>query len=388
MGNTEVELRKALYGLFRIVRMNAFMKSAQREFYELLDSSDFALSIFENAPGADRLSEAKERFESMAAKIKDSYGSKAVAQAYSEFKSALENDDFLHTVGLSEALSPKEKSNLFSKAFNKVVPQAEVWDEEQDFYSYFIETVKEIIMPTKEMNLEADTVCPYCDGEPKIMRSRDFFGPHSGKTGGYVWGCECGAYADMDEKGNVIGKLGDTMLHQKRDLLKGSICELCTIAGLTVFESLRWFSLVTGMRIESVKDVEFLDFDACNTALKVFIYVKQALKETTFEYPKDLSELFLFFTEGGRLFVCNAYGFQYGKLLIPSEIGPEGIRVCGREGMQSISLSTSLKYEFNGNELFIVHPSGRKEKFRMMPEAVRSMLFGLNSEVQPAANVS
>ena len=166
MGNTEMELRKALYGLFRIVRMNAYMKNARREFNELLDSSDFALSIFENAPGAECLSEAKESFEFMADKIKDSYGSKAVSQAYSEFKSALEDNDFLHTVGLSEALSPKEKSDLFSKAFNKVVPQAEAWDEEQDFYSLFIETIKEIIMPTNELNIEADTTCPYCDGEP------------------------------------------------------------------------------------------------------------------------------------------------------------------------------------------------------------------------------
>ena len=386
MGNTEVELKKALYGLFRIVRMNAFMKSAQREFYELLDSSDFALSIFENAPGADRLSEAKESFEFMADKIKDSYGSKAVSQAYSKFKSALEDNDFLHTVGLSEALSPKEKSDLFSKAFNKVVPQAEAWDEEQDFYSLFIETIKEIIMPTNELNIEADTTCPYCDGEPKRVSSRDFFGPHSGKIGGYVLGCECGAYAVMDEKGNVVGKMGDTMLHQKRDTLKGAICDLCNIAGLTVFESLRWFSLITGMRIESVMDVEYLDFDACNTALRAFIHVKQTLKETHFEYPKDRNELFLFFLDGGRLFVCNAYGFQYGKLLIPHEIGPEGIRVLGKDGMQNISFSTSLQYEFKGNELFIVHPSGKKEKFRMMPEEIRSMLFCVNSEVQPVAN--
>lgn len=388
MGNTEMELRKALYGLFRMIRMNAYMRNAQREFHELLDSSGFALSIFENAPGADRLSEAKERFESMVAKVKASYGSSAVSKAYSEFKSALEDDGFLHTVGLSETLSPKEKSNLFSKAFNKVLPQVEFWDEEQDFYSYFIETVKEIIMPTSELNVEIEKVCPYCEGEPKIVPARDFFGPHSGKTGGCVLGCECGAYAEVDEKGNVIGKLGDTMLHQKRDIVKGAICDLCNMAGLTVFESLRWFSLITSVRIESIKDVEYLDLDACNVALRIFLRVKQTLAETTFEYPKDRNELLLFFMDGGRLFVCNAYGFQYGKLLIPSEIGPEGIRVCGKDGMQSISFTGSLQYEFKGSDLFIVHPSGKKEKFRMMPEAIRSLLFCANSEVQPAANAS
>lgn len=78
--------------------------------------------------------------------------------------------------------------------------------------------------------------------------------------------------------------------------------------------------------------------------------------------------------------VCNAFGFQYGNLIIPSEIGPEGIRIFGKEGKQSISFSDTLQYEFKGDQFFIVHPSGKKEKFRMMPTEIRNLIMSLREE--------
>lgn len=380
MMDTERELRKAVYGLFRIVRMNACMKKAQKEFSELLEYSDFALAMFESVPGSEKMNDAKEQFDGMIVKVKDVYGQGAISAAYASFKTALDDADFLKSLGLCGELSLEEKKNLFSRAFEKVTLRAENWNEDDDFYSYFIETVKEIIMPTKEKNTETEDTCPYCDGAPKRIAKAEFFGPHSAQNDGYVWGCECGAYAEMDENGNVIGKLGDTVLHQKRNLVKGAICELCSIAGLTTFESYRWFSLVTGMRIESIADVEYLDLAACNAALRLFLYVKQNIGQNEAVYPKDRNELFLFFVDGGRLLVCNAYGFSHGKLLIPGEIGPDGIRVQGMGGMQSISFSPTLDYEFKGDELYILHPSGKKEKFRMLPASVRSKLFEIREE--------
>ena len=78
--------------------------------------------------------------------------------------------------------------------------------------------------------------------------------------------------------------------------------------------------------------------------------------------------------------VCNAFGFQYGNLLIPSEIGPEGIRIYGKEGKQSISFADGLQYEFKDDQIFVVHPSGKKEKYRMMPAEIRDELFSLKEE--------
>ena len=388
MTDTEIELRKAIYGLFRVVRMNAYMKLAGKEFEKLLDATDFALAIFEGRPGSEKMESAKNEFEAMAEKVRQNYGTASVSAAYNSFKIALDDEAFLKTLGLTEPMSAQEKSNLFSKAFNSTLGSAENWDEDEDFYSYFIESVKEIIMPTEELPTEKETKCPYCDGETKKVPVSIFFGPHSGKTDGNVWGCDCGAYAKMDEKGNVIGKLGDALLHQKRDLVKGAICELCGLAGLTVFESYRWFSLITGMTIKRIEDVEYLDLPACNIALRLFIVVKNGIKESTADYPKDRTELFMFFAQGGRLMVCNAYGFQCGKLLIPAEVGPEGIRVYGKDGMQSISFSPTLQYEFKGDEMFVVHPSGKREKFRMMPEALREKLFEVREDALLAANAS
>lgn len=388
MNETEVELRKAIHCLFRVVRMNAYMKRAGKEFDKLLDESEFALAVFENAPGSQKLEEAKTAFETMANKVRDAYGSGAISSAYNCFKAALDEESFLQSVGLNEEISTQEKSNLFSKAFNQVLPRTEKWDENEDFYSYFMETVKEIIMPTEQIDTQTEDTCPYCNGSPRVVAREDFFGPYSGKREGFVWGCECGAFAEMDESGKVIGKIGDTLLHQKRDLVKSAICELCALAGVTIFESCRWFSRISGMRICSVNDVEFLDMDTCCKLLRLFLNLKSVLREKEFEYPKDRAELFLFFSDGGRLLVCNAYGFQYGRLLIPMEIGPDGIRVSGREGMQSISISPTLQYEFNRDELFIIHPSGKKEKFRMIPNSVRALLFEIGEEAVLTAKAS
>ncbi len=380
MNEAEIKLKRAVYELFRVVRMNAHMKKAQSELTSLLDGSDLSLDMFEKRPGSEKLEDAKGYFENLLAKVKDSYGTRSIAAAYNRFKAVLEDGEYREYLGLAEELSNDEKSKLFKMAFDTVVPAAERWDFEHDFFSYFIETVKEIIMPTGDMNTEQEESCPYCDGTPKRMLKGEFFGPRSSEGEGYVWGCECGAYAVMSDDGKVQGRLGDTILHQKRNLLKGAICEICVLAGMTSFESYRWFSVITGRKINSVADVEYLDIDECNLALRVFLCVKHKIQNTKYNYPKDRGELFLFFTDGGRLVVCNAYGFSYGRLIIPSELGPEGIRIFGKEGKQSISFSDTLQYEFKDDQIFIVHPSGRKEKFRMMPPEIREEIMSFKHE--------
>jgi len=380
MKETEIRLRRAVYELMHVVRMNSFMKKAQAELGELLDGSTMSLEIFEGKLGSEKLTEAKSYFEELLQKVKTSYGSEAISAAYNRFKSALDDGEFRKALGIEKELQTAEKSDLFKKVFDIVVPAAEKWDFENDFFSYFIETAKEILMPTGEMNTEQEVICPYCDGMPKRIPKSEFFGPRSADTDGYVWGCECGAYALIGDDGKVAGKLGDTMLHQKRNLVRGALCELCTLAGMTCYESYRWFSLVTGHKIRSISDVEYMDVDACNLALKLYICVKQKIKGTQYVYPKDRNELFMFFADGGRLMVCNAFGFQYGKLLIPSEIGPEGIRIYGKEGKQSISFADGLQYEFKDDQFFVVHPSGKKEKYRMMPAEIRDDLFNLKEE--------
>lgn len=386
MNQIEQSLRKAINELLHIVRMNDLMKKAQSELCGLLDGSQFAVDMLEHAQGSDKYTEAMELFNDLVGKVKNSYGSAAISNAYNCFKDAMDEKDFRNEIGVDGELSLQEKSNIFRKAFDKILIKAEVWDYEQDFYSFFIETLKEIFMPTNNLDTATEEICPYCNGVPRRIAKSEFFGPHSASGEGYVWGCECGAYADIDDSGNVVGKLADAFLHQKRSLVKGAICEMCMMAGLSIFESYRWFSLVTGIRIEKNSDVEYLDKESCNIALRVYIHKKQQIKNTKFTYPKDRSELFLFFVDGGRLSVCNAYGFQHGRLLIPSEIGPEGIRIFGKENSQSICFTDTLRYEFKDDQLFILHPSGRKEKYRMLPSEVRKQLFEIKEEEITALN--
>lgn len=377
MKDTEIKLRKAVYELFRVVRMNAYMKKAQGELTALLDGTDVALQIYEGKPDSEKMTDAKDYFENLLLKVKDSYGAKAISGVYGIFKTALDDPEFRKVLGLEGEIDASQKSALFRKAFDLTVPRAENWKLDEDYFSFFIETLKEVIMPTGEVNTEPEESCPYCDGSPRKIPKSEFFGPHSGESDGYVWGCECGAYAVMDEDGKVVGKLADAILHQKRNLVKGAMCELCSLAGITNFESYRWFSLITGSKISSIADAEYLTVEQCNLALRIFIYEKQKLKEGKFTYPQSRNELLLFFADGGRLMVCNAFGFQYGRLIIPTEIGPGGIRIYGKEGAQSMSFAEDLQYEFKDDCFFVLHPSGKKEKFRMFPVEVRTQLFDL-----------
>lgn len=271
MKETEIKFRKAVYELFRIIRMNAYMKKAQTELEELLSGSETALAMYEGAPGAEKLDDAKEHFENLLLKVKESYGNRAISGAYNSFKAVLDDPDFRKELGHEDPFSSSEKSELFKKLFDIAVPRAESWNKDEDYFSFFVEALKEVIMPTEDLNTDPEEVCPYCDGNPRRITKSEFFGPHSGKDEGYVWGCDCGAYAIMNDEGKVLGKLGDAILHQKRSLVKGAMCELCTIAGITCFESYRWFSLITGTKLNSVSDAEYLSVEQCNLALRIFI---------------------------------------------------------------------------------------------------------------------
>ena len=182
MREAEVKLRKAVNELLRVVRMNAYMKKAQSELNELLDGSAMSLGIFEGKPGSEKLTEAKKYFEELLQKVKTSYGSSAISATYNRFKSALDDEEYSQSLGIEKELQTEEKSELFKKVFDIVVPAAEKWDFENDFFSYFIETAKEILMPTGEINTEQETICPYCDGIPKRIPKTEFFGPRSADT--------------------------------------------------------------------------------------------------------------------------------------------------------------------------------------------------------------
>ena len=380
MRETELDLRRSLESFLHVVRANSFMKKAQSEFEIMLSNSVYSVAMLEHSENSRKYSEAKDFFNMLLEKIKSSYGQSAVSDVYTSFKSALEDNGFSLELGVTDELSAEEKKEIFKKAFEKLVVKAESWDYKEDFFSYFLETVKEIIMPTEQLNNEVEEICPYCGGIPKRVPKSDFFGLNSSVDGGYVWGCECGAYAEMNEDGAILGKMGDAFLHQKRNMVKQAIFELCRLAGLTLFESLRWFSLVTGRKLECANDTEYLDAESCNIAVRVFLIKKEQLNKTEFSYPNDRNSLFMFFADGGRLMVCNAFGFRYGKILIPSEIGAEGICIYGKKGSFNIGLTDSLRYEFKNDELYIIHPSGKKEKFKMFPLAMRKLLFEIKED--------
>ena len=86
MLDVEKNVRIAIFELFHVVRMNAYMRKAQAELNELLGNSEYSLRMFERSAGSDKLSDAKEYFEMLIGKVKNSYGTDAVSKAYNCFK--------------------------------------------------------------------------------------------------------------------------------------------------------------------------------------------------------------------------------------------------------------------------------------------------------------
>ena len=115
MTDTERELRRAINELLHIVRMNDFMKKANSEFNGLLDTSNNAVSMLEHTQESSQYRQAQECFSDMLEKIKSSFGTSAVSNAYNRFKEALDDDSFVKEVGAEKNLSLQEKSHIFRK---------------------------------------------------------------------------------------------------------------------------------------------------------------------------------------------------------------------------------------------------------------------------------
>lgn len=87
--------------------------------------------------------------------------------------------------------------------------------EETDGYAIFIEMIRQMMNPTEDSKRITD-VCPYCDGIPTRIAKLEFFGNMADDIDGYVWACECGAYAQIAADARIVGLIADSTLHSSR----------------------------------------------------------------------------------------------------------------------------------------------------------------------------
>lgn len=370
----EHELRKTANNLILVLIINEQIKQGLESFKALLSMSDFERRTFDNPSSMSAYTEAKEGLQTSFEQFKATYGSAIISATYEAFKKALSEREFCIEAGIKTDLTKSEAATVFNKVFQELSAQCGTFPEEADGYAIFIEMVRQAMNPTEDSKQTID-VCPYCDGMPTRISKAEFFGDLVDDIDGYVWACECGAYAQVASDGSIVGLMADRTLHSSRKKIRHIIFELSRLVGVTVFEGCKWVSFITGRRIVSLQDVEWLNESECELVFVAFENVKQRLKSIASVYPQSHKELFAFLEDGGRFSALNSYGYKSGRLFVPIKVGDEAIRVRFRKGVQDIMLPRELDYQFNGNQFVLLHPTGKRERFRLYAKEQRQVLY-------------
>ena len=374
MTDTERDLRTAMNNLLCMITLSGRMNQTLKELEALFAVSDFEKRIFEQPQQMRGYAEAKAMLYGAVEQIKATYGKQIISEAYEAFKNALSEPAFCKETGIDIALEKTEAAKLFNDVFNRMVDMENAFPDEADGYLIFVELVREVRSQTTRSDIAAD-ICPYCNGLPSKTAKADFFGENHDDNEGYVWACECGAYAYMNREGNVIGTMADRELHYQRKIVKKILFDLCGTAGMTIYESCRWAAWITGKSLNTVQDVEYLSMEDCDAVRSLYDGVKERLKTKRFQYPHTHGELIKFLEDGGRMMAQNAFGYRYGRLLIPILTGSEAIRIRYQKGIQEVMLPKGLEYRFEGDQMMILHPSGKREKYKLFTKEQRLELY-------------
>ena len=374
MTDTERDLRTAMNNLLCMITLSGRMNQTLKELEALFAVSDFEKRIFEQPQQMRGYAEAKAMLCDAVEQIKATYGKQIISEAYEAFKNALSEPAFCKETGIDIALEKTEAAKLFNDVFNRMVDMENAFPDEADGYLIFVELVREVRSQTTRSDTAAD-ICPYCNGLPSKTAKADFFGENHDDNEGYVWACECGAYAYMNREGNVIGTMADRELHYQRKIVKKILFDLCGTAGMTIYESCRWAAWITGKSLNTVQDVEYLSMEDCDAVRSLYDGVKERLKTKRFQYPHTHGELIKFLEDGGRMMAQNAFGYRYGRLLIPILTGSEAIRIRYQKGIQEVMLPKGLEYRFESDQMMILHPSGKREKYKLFTKEQRLELY-------------
>ncbi len=374
MTETENRLRSAMNNLLLMITLTDQIKQGVADFEALLSISDFEQRAFEKPSKMTAFTDAKESFYSAFEKIKATYGKSVISEAYEAFKTALGEETFREDIGLETVLSPQDTATLFNAAFNRMMSLADALPDETDGYAVLVATVKDI-REGKGEELPKTDICPYCDGVPSRMARSDFFGSHCDDSEGFVWCCECGAYANIGKNGKIIGTIADSELHHKRRAVKRIVFDLCALVGLTVYEGCKWVDHISGRRVNVLSDIEYLSDDNCAMVLSCYDKVKEAVKAHKPVYPKTHGELMQMLSDGGRMMVKNAFGYKYGRVFVPIKVGTEAFSVRYNKKLEEIMLPKGLDYSFNGSHLTVTHPSGKKEKYKLFTKEERTAIY-------------
>ena len=369
-------MQKEILSFLSICRAIALCEMMEEELelyrgYQNLSQKEF------DKPEYKELSDTYQNFSKSFDTMMGNYLDHAYSDIFVQLVETLSSKDSAKDfIGIERSFSQDEVSELLSKTYEKILEiYREGIDDDVEDKLFFVNVLTSVLNDQKDD--EIVFVCPYCGGTPDIVEAADFFGEDSKYDGKRVCCCECGAYAMVNDKGDIIGTMADKELHDKRNRVRSVMSQFNEIAGSLYYETRSRVATLIGKDTLNKYAVDYFSVQECNKVIHSLLEAIKKIKSLKVSYPKCHRDLMTSLQNGMRLRIVKDLSAKQNKrLLVPSQVGQSSFSVQVRNGgTEMFNFPKGLDYRFDGNTLKIVHPSGNTDEYIMYPSEFRNIPF-------------
>ena len=277
-------------------------------------------------------------------------------------------------LGFKRTFSVEEIDDILSKAYASAMDAYRNGVGEVEDVLFFTNLIINIINERKP-TAEHTIVCPVCGLIPDIVEASDFFGDDSKYDGKRVCCCECGAYALVNDAGDVIGTLADKELHKKRNRVRSIIAQYADMTGLLYFEVHTKVANLIDRDFMNKHAIDSLGTEECNKVIHYFLEAKKKIENMSIAYPTNYSQFINAIKNGMRLRVVqNIMPKNNKRLLKPAQVGETCFTVILKGGgTETFNFPKGMDYRFSDKIMKVVHPSGREDIYQMYPHELQNI---------------
>ena len=368
-------MRKEILSFLSVCRTIVFQERVQEEIEFYRNCQNLSQKEFDKSDEYGELSASYKNFSQSFDTMIENYLNHAFSDLYivmvEKLSSVKSSEEF---IGISKEFSSDEVSDILEKTYDEVVNAYRESIDEVEAVLFFTNIVRNVIDKTEDTPT-IDTVCPYCGNKPDIVEAADFFGEDSKYDGKRVCCCECGAYALVNDSGDIVGTMADKELHKKRNRVLSLMSQYSDVSGSLYYETRMAIGKLIGKSLPNKNPASCLNTEECNKIIHSVLGTLKKIKESSPTFPKCHAELISALKNGLRLRVVKELSAKNNKrLLVPSQVGENSFMVlCKGGGTETFMFPKGLKYSFENEKIKILHPSGNYNEYTMYPEDYRNI---------------
>lgn len=368
-------MKNEILSFLCVCRIIIFQEQIQKEIEFYRGCQNLSQKEFDRPKEYKDVSDSYNTFSQSFDDVVDNYLNHSFSDLYVKMVETLSSvEKTKEFIGIEKSFTSDEILDILNKTYDAIIKVYKESIDEVEEILFFTNIVKGVIENSSEV-ISNDIVCPYCGNKPDIVEASDFFGDDSKYDGKRVCCCECGAYALVNDSGDIIGTMADKELHKKRNRVLSLMSQYSEISGSLYYETRTVVSKLIGKNLPIKNPSSCLNTEECNKIIHSLLSAIKKIKETSPVFPKCHTEFISLLSTGLRIrIVKNLSEKQNKRLLVPTQVGDNSFVVlCKGGGTESFLFPKGLDYRFNGNTLNVVHPSGNIDEYLLYPQEYRNI---------------